>query len=59
MNLRIGDSATSANTPPETDLNAVRIGIKSKLKAHAHLWLTPFDENTPADAVETALKKTL
>lgn len=49
------DSATSEKSP-ELDLNTVRIGIKNQLKAFAHQWLTPFTEETSADAVDAALK---
>jgi [protein-PII] uridylyltransferase len=49
------DSATSEKSP-EVDLNAVRVGIKNQLKAKSHQWLTPFTEETSADAVDDALK---
>jgi len=39
------------------DLNQTRMAVKSELKALAHQWLTPFTEDTPASAIETALKK--
>lgn len=39
------------------DLNQIRMAVKSELKAQAHQWLTPFGEDTPAYAIETALKK--
>ncbi|MEW6205776.1 MAG: [protein-PII] uridylyltransferase [Pseudomonadota bacterium] len=49
--------ATTAETSPSLDLNAVRVNIKDQLKSQAHQWLTPFDQNTPASGVEAALKK--
>lgn len=47
----------AANDSAAPDLNAVRIRIKTQLKSQAHHWLTPFDQNTPASAVESVLKK--
>ncbi|MEK9817734.1 MAG: hypothetical protein VW447_11660, partial [Limnobacter sp.] len=47
----------AANDSAAPDLNEVRIRIKTQLKSQAHHWLTPFDQNTPASAVESVLKK--
>lgn len=47
----------AANDSTAPDLNEVRIRIKTQLKSQAHHWLTPFDQNTPASAVESVLKK--
>lgn len=47
----------AANESAAPDLNEVRIRIKTQLKSQAHHWLTPFDQNTPASAVESVLKK--
>ena len=47
----------AANDSAAPDLNEVRILIKTQLKSQAHHWLTPFDQNTPASAVESVLKK--
>ncbi|HEX4843759.1 MAG TPA: [protein-PII] uridylyltransferase [Limnobacter sp.] len=40
----------------QVSLNDTRIEIKQFLKAQAHLWLTPFDQNTQASQVDLALK---
>ncbi len=47
----------AANDSAAPDLKEVRIRIKTQLKSQAHHWLTPFDQNTPASAVESVLKK--
>ena len=49
--------ATMADKSAALDLNAVRVSIKTQLKSQAHQWLTPFDQNTPASAVEAVLRK--
>tara|TARA_B100000530_G_scaffold315614_1_gene245350 strand:- start:14554 stop:17163 length:2610 start_codon:yes stop_codon:yes gene_type:complete len=49
--------ATTVNKSAALDLNVVRVSIKTHLKNQAHQWLTPFDQNTPASAVEAVLKK--
>jgi [protein-PII] uridylyltransferase len=49
--------AKSAKTPAAPDLSTVRVSIKNQLKSQAHQWLTPFDQNTPASAVEAVLKR--
>ncbi len=49
--------ATMADKSAALDLNAVRVSIKTQLKSRAHQWLTPFDQNTPASAVEAVLRK--
>lgn len=49
--------ATTVDKSAALDLNVVRVSIKTHLKNQAHQWLTPFDQNTPASAVEAVLKK--
>nr|WP_240965724.1 [protein-PII] uridylyltransferase [Limnobacter sp. SAORIC-580] len=49
--------ATTVDKSAALDLNAVRVRIKTQLKSQAHQWLTPFDQNTPASAVEAVLRK--
>lgn len=49
--------ATTLDKSAALDLNAVRVSIKTQLKSQAHQWLTPFDQNTPASAVEAVLRK--
>lgn len=49
--------ATTEDKSAALDLNVVRVSIKTHLKNQAHQWLTPFDQNTPASAVEAVLKK--
>lgn len=49
--------ATTVDKSAALDLNAVRVSIKTQLKSQAHQWLTPFDQNTPASAVEAVLRK--
>ena len=49
--------ATTVDKSAALDLNVVRMSIKTHLKNQAHQWLTPFDQNTPASAVEAVLKK--
>jgi [protein-PII] uridylyltransferase len=49
--------ATMDGKSAALDLNAVRVSIKTQLKSQAHQWLTPFDQNTPASAVEAVLRK--
>lgn len=49
--------ATAVDKSAALDLNVVRVSIKTHLKNQAHQWLTPFDQNTPASAVEAVLKK--
>lgn len=39
------------------DLDQVKVQIRNELKAQAHHWLSPFNEDTPANAVDAALKK--
>lgn len=47
----------TAESSSAQDLNAVRVAIKNQLKSQAHLWLTPFDQHTPASMVESVLRK--
>jgi [protein-PII] uridylyltransferase len=47
----------TAESSSAQDLNAVRVTIKNQLKSQAHLWLTPFDQHTPASMVESVLRK--
>jgi [protein-PII] uridylyltransferase len=51
------EAAKSVGISAAPDLNALRVSIKNQLKSQAHQWLTPFDQATPASAVEAVLKK--
>lgn len=50
------NSGPMENMSSQAELNQIKTAAKSELKALAHQWLTPFTEDTPALAVETALK---
>jgi [protein-PII] uridylyltransferase len=49
--------ATMIGESAALDLSTVRVSIKTQLKSQAHQWLTPFDQSTPASAVEAVLRK--
>jgi [protein-PII] uridylyltransferase len=51
------EAKTSEAGLPLGQLNELKVRIKAELKGQAHHWLSPFNADTPADAVEAALKK--
>ena len=51
------NSGMSTETIDMAQLDKVKVQIKGELKTLSHHWLTPFNEDTRANAVELALKK--